>query len=97
MSSLSKINMYQQTPIKVVFQKRFAPEILRVLGKKTEEITNRIIDANTNEPVETPEGFEVTLKELGAIKIGSQIFYKNDVVSVLKLYEALENNGTSDS
>ena len=89
--------MHKDKPVKVVFHKEFTEEILKSLGNEIETKSGRIIDRVTKTPVLTQEGFDLTIKELGAIKIGSQIFFKNDVVSLLKLYESSENNGVSNT
>jgi len=89
--------MTTQFPYKITFSRKYTKDILNALGKKIDSQTNQIIDSETHEPIESFEGFPIEAKDLGAIKIGSQIFYKKDIVSMLKLHESMRNNVSKNS
>ena len=71
---------------KLLFNSNSACYILEAFGKSinTEGI---IIEKSTGEPVLTPEGDELTLENFGGIKKGSEIFLKNDLLSIINIVE----------
>ena len=71
---------------KLIFNKEALPFILRAFGKSIDE-QGLIIDANTGDPILTPEGEALTKENFGGIKKGSEIFLKNDLLAVMNLAE----------
>lgn len=71
---------------KMLFNDKALPFILEIFGKTINE-EGLIIDMNTGEPIQTPEGDFLNMDNFGGIKKGSEIFLKNDLLTVIKLAE----------
>lgn len=71
---------------KILFTEEALPFILRAFNKSIGE-NGTIIDNETGEIVFSPEGEELTLSELGAIKKGSQLFLKDDILSIMNIVD----------
>ncbi len=71
---------------KILFNEQSLPFILEIFGKTINE-DGFIIDMNTGEPIQTPEGDFLTKEKFGGIKKGSEIFLKDDLLTVIKLAE----------
>lgn len=71
---------------KMLFNEQALPFILEIFGKTVNE-DGFITDMNTGEPIQTPEGDFLTKAKFGGIKKGSEIFLKDDLLTVMKLAE----------
>jgi len=71
---------------KLLFTEKAAPFILEAFGKEI-NADGLIIETATGEPVLTPEGEEVSFREFGGLKKGSEIFIKDDLYSIMNLAE----------
>ena len=71
---------------KMLFNEQALPFILEIFGKTVNE-DGFIADMNTGEPIQTPEGDFLTKGKFGGIKKGSEIFLKDDLLTVMKLVE----------
>jgi hypothetical protein len=71
---------------KILFNEQALPFILSIFDKSINE-DGLIIDMNTGEPIQTPEGDFLTKESFGGIKRGSEIFLKDDLLAVMKLAE----------
>lgn len=71
---------------KLLFTNASAKYILEAFGKSINS-EGIIIEKSTGEPIYTPEGEELTLQTLGAIKKGSEIFMKDDLFSIINIAE----------
>ncbi|MBI4981238.1 hypothetical protein HZC30_06835 [Candidatus Woesearchaeota archaeon] len=60
-------------------------EILDVLDKTVNEDNVIIEKGNPNQKVLTFDGEELTLEEFGGIQKGSEVFIKNDLISLMRL------------
>jgi hypothetical protein len=70
----------------MLFNERALPFILEIFGKTIND-DGFIIDMNTGEPIQTPEGDFLTKEKFGGIKKGSEIFLKDDLLTIMKLAE----------
>ena len=64
--------------------------ILNAFGKTTDN-EEYIVEKNTNLRVITPDGQEVMKKDFGGIRYGSEIYFKSDLPSLIKLCDDLSN------
>jgi hypothetical protein len=71
---------------KLLFNEAALPFILEVFDKTINE-DGLIIDMNNGEPLQTTEGEFLTKYKFGGIKKGSEIFLKDDLLTVIKLAE----------
>lgn len=71
---------------KILFTEEALPFILGAFGKSINE-NGIIIDNSTGEPISTPEGEELTRSQLGFIKKGSELFLKDDILSIINIVE----------
>ena len=70
---------------KITFDKSVKKDILSLLDKDVNE-DNLIVEENDFEQkVLTFEGEEISLEEFGGIQKGSEVFIKNNLVSLIKL------------
>jgi len=74
------------TTPKLLFHEATLPFILEAFGKSINS-DGIIIDTATNEPVLTPEGEEIDSRKFGGLKKGSEIFMKDDLLSIINLTE----------
>ena len=77
--------MTRSTP-KLLFNQKALPLILRAFNK-TINADGIIVEESTGEPILTPEGEELTQEKFGGIKKGSEIFIKDDLLSVINIAE----------
>ena len=68
------------------FDQESLPFILRAFDTTIDD-SGIIINSRSGEPIQTPEGLELTPDQLGAIKKGSVIFLKDDIYSIIQLSE----------
>lgn len=68
------------------FDSHSLPFILRAFDYRIDQ-DGLIINSKSGEPIQTPEGLELTQDQLGAIKKGSEIFLKDDIYSIIQLTE----------
>ena len=73
---------------KFIFNKSAKSYILKLLNKKVKD--GIIVDADTEEPVISQDGEVIRLEEFAGVKKGSEIYIKNDVVSLIKLYDSIK-------
>lgn len=71
---------------KMLFTERLMPLILEAFGKSINE-DGIIIETSTKEPVLTPEGEEIEARKFGGIKKGSEIFFDDNLCSIINLSE----------
>lgn len=78
--------MKTQIKPKLLFHKETLSLILEAFGKSIngDEI---IIETSTQEPVLTPDGEEIEAINFGGIKKGSEIFIKDDLLSIMNLVD----------
>ena len=78
--------MKSGTTPKLLFTDKALPLILEAFGKSINE-NGLIIEADTKQPVLTPEGEEIESKHFGGIMKGSEIMIKDDLFSIMNLAE----------
>lgn len=71
---------------KLLFTHKAMPLILEAFGKSVNE-DGLIIESSTGEPVLTPEGEVIPASNFGGLKKGSEIFIKDDLLSIINLAE----------
>lgn len=76
--------MQQAIHPKLIFKENTLSLILETFGKGINE-DGLIIEKATGEPVFTPEGDEIQACNFAGIKKGSEIFIKNDLLSLMNL------------
>lgn len=60
--------------------------ILGLFGKETDE-NGYIIESMTKKRILGADGQEITLSDFGVLKNGSEIYAKDDIVSMVSFYE----------
>lgn len=70
---------------KITFDKSAKEEILDCLNKKVSKNNLIVEKGNPEQSVLTFEGEELTLEEFGGVQKGSEVFIKNDLVSLMRL------------
>ena len=73
---------------KILFNDQSLPFILEIFGKTINE-DGFIIEMNTGELIQTPEGDFLSKDKFGGVKKGSEIFLKDDLLAVMKLADGL--------
>lgn len=71
--------------VTLTFGKAVKKEILGFLNKAIDEDGFIVEKENPNQKVLTFDGEEITEDEFGGIKRGSEVFIKNDIVSLMRL------------
>ena len=71
---------------KILFNKQALPYVLEIFGKSIND-QGFIVDAETGKLIITPDDEPITPEEFGAIKKGSEIFLKKDLLTTIKLAE----------
>ena len=66
----------------ITFDKEFKAVVIEGFGKKVKN--GIIVERDSEAPVLTTNGENITLKELAGIKNGSEIFIKNDITSLIE-------------
>ena len=69
----------------LTFDESFKEDILDLFGKSVDTEGFIIEKDNPNQRVLSEDGQEVKLKEFGGIKKGSEVFIKNDLISLMRL------------
>lgn len=67
------------------FDENMREEILSIFEKKIDSEGFIVEKDNPNQRVLSSDGQEVKLEEFGGIKNGSEIFIKNDLISIMRL------------
>ena len=70
---------------KIIFEKSVKKDILNFLDKSVGENNIIVEKDNPEQKVLTFDNQELTLEEFGGIQKGSEVFIKNDVVSLMRL------------
>ena len=70
--------------MQLLFDKSAKREILELFGKDIDN-ENYITEKNSSQRVLTFDGEEVSLEEFGGIQKGSEVFVKNNLVSLIRL------------
>ena len=69
----------------LTFDKDMNEEVLTIFEKTLDEEGFIVEKDNPKQMVLSEEGQEVNIKEFGGIKNGSEIFIKNDLISLMRL------------
>lgn len=69
---------------KITFDKSVKKDILDFLDKSIDDDEFIVEKDNSNQKVLTFDGEEITTEEFGGIKKGSEVFIKNDIVSLMR-------------
>lgn len=72
--------------MRIIFDSKDKRAFLNLFGK-TVDNDGFIVDQSTKEKVITPEGENIKESELGGIIKGSQIFFKSDIDSIVKIID----------
>lgn len=70
---------------KINFDKNAKEEILNILGKAVNTEGIIVEKENPSQKVLTFDGEEISLEEFGGIQKGSEVFIKNNLVSLIRL------------
>jgi predicted HAD superfamily hydrolase len=65
----------------ITFEREFQDKVLDLFGKKVKD--NIIVEKETEDPVLTPKGKNITEAEFAGIKNGSEIIIANDLSSLI--------------
>lgn len=68
----------------IVFDKSAKTEVLELLGKGIDK-EGYIVEKDSTQRVLTFDGEEISLDEFGGIQKGSEVFIKNNLVSLIRL------------
>lgn len=71
--------------IDLTFDETLKEEVLGFFDKKVNDEGIIVEKSNPSQPVLGIDGQEVGLEEFGGIKKGSEVFIKNDLVSLMRL------------
>ncbi|MFP4656583.1 MAG: hypothetical protein ACLFNK_03305 [Candidatus Woesearchaeota archaeon] len=71
--------------VKLTFDSSARKDILSFFNKEV-DTEGKIVESDTKEEVVSPDG-EVYENEFAGIKKGSEIFLKNDIISLMRLAE----------
>ncbi len=78
----------KKLPKVLIFDEPVKKRVLSALHKSI-DTEGYIIEKNTSKRVLTPNGEEIKYNEFVAFHKGSEIFYKEDIVDLVKLYDEL--------
>ena len=67
----------------ITFEESFKEDIIKNVLEKDINNCGTIIDRDTKEEVLTQKGESINVKNFGGFKNGSEIFIKNDIVSLM--------------
>ena len=70
---------------RIVFDKSAKKDILEILDKTTDADGTIVEKDNPSQKVLTFEGDEITLEEFGGVQKGSQVFIRNNLISLIRL------------
>ncbi|MBS3059886.1 MAG: hypothetical protein J4432_00045 [DPANN group archaeon] len=71
--------------INITFEDSAKGEILTLLDKKINADGLIVERANPNQKVLTFEGEEISINDFGGVKKGSEVFIKDNLISLMKL------------
>ena len=71
--------------IQITFDKSAKKDILDFLNKNVDKDGNIVEKDNPTQRVLTFDGEEITLEEFGGVQRGSEVFIKNDIISLMRL------------
>ena len=71
--------------MKITFDKAIKKDILLLLDKVVNEDDSVVEKDNPNQKVLAFDGQELTLEEFGGVQKGSEVFIKQDLVSLMRL------------
>lgn len=71
--------------IKLTFSKEARRDVLELLDKSVDEDGFIVESDNPEQRVPTFDGEELCLKEFGGVESGSEVFIKNNLVSLMKI------------
>jgi hypothetical protein len=75
--------------MRIIFDESTRDFVLGAFGKTTRD--GYVVERKcTDEKVLTPRGEEIPLKEFAGVRMGSVVFIKSDIVSLIEAAEALE-------
>lgn len=77
--------MIKNSP-KILFNKQAIPYVLDIFGAAING-DGLIINADSGDLILDPDKEPISSKEFGGIKKGSEIFFKNDIATILNLAE----------
>ena len=69
----------------ITFDEAVKKEILDILNKSVDKDDLIVEKDNPNQRVLTFDGEEITLDEFGGVQRGSEVFIKNDIISLMRL------------
>ncbi len=71
--------------VKITFDKAAKKEFLELIDKEVDEDGMIVEKSNPNQRVVTFDGQEISIDEFGGVKKGSEVFIKNNIVSLMRL------------
>lgn len=75
---------------KITFDKSAKIFVLKAFDKSVNKDGVIVESKNPSQKVLAPDGQEVTFEEFAGIKKGSEVFIKSDLISLLKLCDAIK-------
>ncbi len=76
---------------KIIFDKSAKKKILQYFNKEV-DVENNIVDSKTKKKVLTLYGEELQINDFGGIFIGSEIYVKSDLASIVKFLQRTSQN-----
>jgi len=74
-----------ENKIALTFDSSLKKEVLGFFGKEVNEEDIIVEQSNPSQHVLSVDGQEVKIDEFGGIKKGSEVFIKNDLISLMRL------------
>ena len=71
--------------IKITFDKSCKKDILKFIGKNIDNEDFIVEESDFTQRVLTFEGEEINIDEFGGVQKGSEVFIKNDLISLIRL------------
>jgi len=71
--------------VRMIFDNSAKEQVLDLLNKKVDEEGKIVEKDNPTQKVVDSTGSEVSFEEFGGVKRGSEVFIKNDLISLMKL------------
>jgi len=78
-------NMSMPDSPRITFDQKARKDVLELLDKAVNEEGLIVEKSNPSQKVLTFDGEEISLKEFGGVQKGSEVFIKDNVVSLIKL------------
>lgn len=69
----------------ITFDKNVKREVLDILNKSVDKDDLIVEKDNPTQRVLTFDGEDITLEEFGGVQRGSEVFIKNDIISLMRL------------